>query len=195
MSRLHPTFFEKSTLGAILCRRADASIRMHYAFSEVHALPNQVRSQRRRREGGPRRAAGREIHRSRGAREFALAVKKEQRRVAHDLWPLGEVRERGAVDACQPDAGFGLGCRILECRLHSAAFTGPDRMEQCQNRNIVTAEETEMPRSGRDHHPGDPRWAAATRFDNKKAPRSLTSAACLARSTDRARLCLNQIRI
>jgi len=42
LSRLHPTFFEKSTLGtanirAILCRRADASIRMHYTFSEVHA--------------------------------------------------------------------------------------------------------------------------------------------------------------
>ena len=35
--------------------------------------------------------------------------------------------------------------------------------------------------------------AAATRFDGREAPRALTSAACLARSADRARLCLSPI--
>jgi hypothetical protein len=33
-----------------------------------------------------------------------------------------------------------------------------------------------------------PRWGAAAGFDGREAPRALTSAACLARSTDRARL-------
>ena len=33
------------------------------------------------------------------------------------------------------------------------------------------------------------------RFDGREAPRALTSAACLARSADRARLCLSSIRI
>jgi hypothetical protein len=33
------------------------------------------------------------------------------------------------------------------------------------------------------------------RFDGREAPRALTSAACLARSADRARLCLSPIRI
>src|SRR5689334_18533857 len=45
------------------------------------------------------------------------------------------------------------------------------------------------------YHPGHPRWAAAARFDGREAARALTSAACLARSADRARLCLIQIQI
>jgi hypothetical protein len=45
------------------------------------------------------------------------------------------------------------------------------------------------------YHPNDPRWAAAARFDGSKAPRALPSAACLARSADRARLRLSPIRI
>jgi len=45
------------------------------------------------------------------------------------------------------------------------------------------------------YHPGDPRWAAAARFDRSEAPRALTSATGLARSADRARLCLSPIRI
>src|SRR5206468_3267763 len=38
------------------------------------------------------------------------------------------------------------------------------------------------------YHASDPRWAAAARFDGGEAPRALPSAACLARSADRARL-------
>src|ERR1700719_3719201 len=45
------------------------------------------------------------------------------------------------------------------------------------------------------YHSGHPRWAAAARVDGREAARALTSAACLARSADRARLCLIQIRI
>jgi hypothetical protein len=45
------------------------------------------------------------------------------------------------------------------------------------------------------YYPGHPRWTAATRFDGREAARALTSAACLARSADLARLCLIQIRI
>src|SRR5580704_2770734 len=45
------------------------------------------------------------------------------------------------------------------------------------------------------YNPNDPRWAAAARFDGSKAPRALPSAACLARSADRARLCLSPIQI
>src|SRR5580692_11237623 len=45
------------------------------------------------------------------------------------------------------------------------------------------------------YHGGDPRWAAATRFNGREAPRALTSAACLARPADPARLCLSPIRI
>jgi hypothetical protein len=45
------------------------------------------------------------------------------------------------------------------------------------------------------YHPSDPRWAAVARFDRRKAHRALTSAACLARSADHARLCLSPIRI
>src|SRR5712671_2121828 len=44
------------------------------------------------------------------------------------------------------------------------------------------------------YHPRDPRWAAAARSDSREAPRSLTSAACLARSADRARFRLSPIR-
>src|SRR6266403_3107224 len=44
------------------------------------------------------------------------------------------------------------------------------------------------------YHPRDPRWAAAARSDSREAPRSLTSAACLARSEDRARFRLSAIR-
>src|SRR6202030_1641716 len=45
------------------------------------------------------------------------------------------------------------------------------------------------------YHTGDPRGAAAARFDGREAARALTSAACLARSADRSRLCLSPIRI
>jgi hypothetical protein len=45
------------------------------------------------------------------------------------------------------------------------------------------------------YHPDDPRWAAAARFDGREPPRALTSAACLARSADRARLRFSPIRI
>ena len=45
------------------------------------------------------------------------------------------------------------------------------------------------------YHPNDPRWAAAARFHGGEAPRAVPSAACLARSADRARLCLSSIRI
>src|SRR3984893_19310730 len=45
------------------------------------------------------------------------------------------------------------------------------------------------------YHRGDPRCAAAARFNGRNAPRALTSAACLARPADPARLCLIQIRI
>src|ERR1700730_12330145 len=45
------------------------------------------------------------------------------------------------------------------------------------------------------YHRGDPRWAAAARFNGRNAPRALTSAACLARPADPARLCLSPIRI
>src|ERR1700737_3379186 len=45
------------------------------------------------------------------------------------------------------------------------------------------------------YHPGDPRWAAAGRFNGREAARALTSAACLARSADHARLWLSSIRI
>ena len=45
------------------------------------------------------------------------------------------------------------------------------------------------------YHPSDPRWAAAARSDGREAARALTSAACLARAADRARLCLSPIRI
>src|SRR5580692_2089228 len=45
------------------------------------------------------------------------------------------------------------------------------------------------------YHSGHPRWAAAARFDGREAPQALTSAACLARSANRARLCVIQIRI
>src|ERR1700730_10468403 len=34
--------------------------------------------------------------------------------------------------------------------------------------------------SGAGYHQGDPRWAAAGRFDGREAPRALPSAACLA---------------
>src|SRR5271166_4360721 len=49
--------------------------------------------------------------------------------------------------------------------------------------------------SGAGYHASHPRWPAAARFDGSEAPGSLTSAACLARSEDRARLCLSPIRI
>jgi hypothetical protein len=45
------------------------------------------------------------------------------------------------------------------------------------------------------YHPSNPRWAAAARFRGGEAPRALPSAACLARSADRARLRLSPIRI
>src|ERR1700737_3112138 len=45
------------------------------------------------------------------------------------------------------------------------------------------------------YHGGDPRWAAAARFNGRAAPRALTSAACLARPAAPARLCLIPIRI
>jgi hypothetical protein len=48
---------------------------------------------------------------------------------------------------------------------------------------------SQLSRAG--YHPGDPRWAAAARSDAREAPRSLTSAACLARSADRAGLWLS----
>jgi hypothetical protein len=38
-------------------------------------------------------------------------------------------------------------------------------------------------------------WAAAARSDGREASRALTSAACLARTADRARLCLSPIQI
>jgi hypothetical protein len=44
------------------------------------------------------------------------------------------------------------------------------------------------------YHPSDPRWAAAARFHGGEASRALPSAACLARSADRARFCLSPIR-
>ena len=56
-----------------------------------------------------------------------------------------------------------------------------------------TARPPQLSRAG--YHPSDPRWAAAARFDGREAPRALTSAACLARSADRARLRLSPIRI
>jgi hypothetical protein len=58
---------------------------------------------------------------------------------------------------------------------------------------FLAARPPQLSRAG--YHPGDPRWAAAARFDGREAPRALTSATCLARSEGHVRLCLSPIRI
>src|SRR5262249_12852044 len=44
-----------------------------------------------------------------------------------------------------------------------------------------------------EHHPSNPRWPPATRSDRRQTTGPLTSTACLARSANRARLCLSPI--
>ena len=56
-----------------------------------------------------------------------------------------------------------------------------------------SARPPQLSRAG--YHPSHPRWAAAAQFDSTEAPRALTSAACLARSADHARLWLSPIRV
>ena len=72
-------------------------------------------------------------------------------------------------------------------RRHSLCCTRP--AGRCQPVLFHASRPPQLSRAG--YHPSDPRWAAAARFDGREAPRALPSAACLARSADRARLCLS----
>ena len=80
---------------------------------------------------------------------------------------------------------------LAEQRRHPLCCTRP--AGRCQPVVFHAARPPQLSRAG--YHPGDPRWAAAARFDGREAPCALTSAACLARSADRARLWLSPIRI
>ena len=75
-------------------------------------------------------------------------------------------------------------------RRHRLCCTRP--AGRCQPVLFHAARPPQLSRAG--YHPGDPRWAAAARSDGREAARALTSAACLARSADRARLCLSPVR-
>ena len=101
--------------------------------------------------------------------------------------------------AAKPDAR--LIKLLLRARRFNATLAAGRRRSLCRTRRagrgqpvlFHSARPPQLSRAG--YHPGDPRWAAAARFDGREASRALTSAACLARSADRARLCLSPIRI
>ena len=78
-------------------------------------------------------------------------------------------------------------------RRRTRSLCGTRPAGRCQPVLFHAARPPQLSRTG--SHPSDPRWAAAARFDGREAPRALTSAASLARATDRARLCLSPIRI
>ena len=90
---------------------------------------------------------------------------------------------------------------LLRARRFNATLAEQRRRPLCRTRRagrrqpvlFHAARPPQLSRAG--YHPSDPRWAAAARSDGREAPRALTSAACLARSADRARLCLSPIRI
>ena len=101
--------------------------------------------------------------------------------------------------AAKPDAR--LIKLLLRARRFNATLAAERRRSFCRTRRagrgqpvlFHAARPPQLSRAG--YHSGHPRWAAAARFNGREAPRALTSAACLARSADRARLCLIQIRI
>src|ERR1700730_5580340 len=99
-------------------------------------------------------------------------------RLPRNLRAIDQVAPQGAP--LQRDTRPGRRCSVCRTR----------RPGRGQPVLFHAARPPQLSRAG--YHSGHPRWAAATRFDGREAPRALTSAACLARSADRARLCLIQ---
>ena len=103
----------------------------------------------------------------------------------------------GPLAAAKPDAR--LIKLLLRARQFNATlaegvpFAALVQRGRCQPVLLHATRPPQLSRTG--YHPGDPRGAAAARFDDREAARALTFAACLARSTDRARLWLSPIRI
>ena len=112
---------------------------------------------------------------------------------------------RMVTDGTDPFATAKPNARLVKLLLRARRFNAtldPGRRHRlcrtrpaggCQSVLFHSARPPQLSRAG--YYPGDPRWAAAARSDGREAPRALTSAACLARSADRARLCLSPIRI
>jgi hypothetical protein len=97
--------------------------------------------------------------------------------------------------AAKPDA------RLIRLLLRARRFNAALAQGECGTRPagrgqpvlFHSSRPPQLSRAG--YHPSDPRWAAAARSDGREASRALASAACLARSADRARLWLSPIRI
>ena len=112
---------------------------------------------------------------------------------------------RMVIDGTDPFAAAKPDARLIKLLLRARRFNAaldPGRRHRlcctrpagrCQPVLFHAPRPPQLSRAG--YYPGDPRWAAAARSDGREAPRALTSAACLARSADRARLCLSPIRI
>ena len=87
------------------------------------------------------------------------------------------------------DQGAPLQHRTRRQRQLAVCRTG--QAGGCEPVLLHAARPPQLSRPG--HRPGDPRRASAARFDPDKLPGALTSTACLARATVRARLCLSPI--
>ena len=98
-----------------------------------------------------------------------------------DAFPLDEGGKGEAFAAGAPLATRASAYRSLRPARQAAA------------ESIHSARPPQLSRAG--YHPSNPRWPAAARSDGREAARALTSAACLARSADRARLWLSPIEI
>jgi hypothetical protein len=112
---------------------------------------------------------------------------------------------RMVIDGTDPFAAAKPDARLIRLLLRARRFNatladseGIPFAALAQRQGVSRSYFTRLVRlslSGAGYHPSDPRRAAAARLDGREAPRALTSAACLARSADRARLCLSPIRI
>ena len=103
----------------------------------IWAMPYRVRLRRRDEGAGPGEELG-EVHRAGGPGEFALAVKEEQRRVARDFKPFGEVRKRSAIAAHARRArGSVWTAASSNADLQDAAVIGPDGVEQYQQWDVI----------------------------------------------------------
>jgi hypothetical protein len=93
---------------------------------------------------------------------------------------------------CQPAAFFTETMPSTASHLGSLGATASSNARRSEPILFHSGCPTQLSRPG--HHPSDSRRTPAARSDGREAARALTSTARLARSADRARLCLSPIR-